>query len=53
MNLRRLLLLSPWLVLGWPAGVVAQTPPAPVEAARYTGLHAAAWQGSPNEDFQA
>jgi ankyrin repeat protein len=25
----------------------AQTPPSPAEAARYTGLHAAAWQGDP------
>jgi len=25
--------------------VAAQTPPSPAEAARYTGLHAAAWQG--------
>jgi len=27
----------------WPAS--AQTPPSPAEVARYTGLHAAAWQG--------
>jgi len=30
-------------VLAGPAA--AQTPPSPAEAARYTGLHAAAWQG--------
>jgi len=45
MNLRRLLLLSPWLWAGWPLGVGAQTPPTAAEAARYGGLHAAAWQG--------
>ena len=44
--LRRWLLaavLAPALAVGLPAA--AQTPPGPAEAARYTGLHAAAWQG--------
>jgi ankyrin repeat protein len=46
MKLRRLLLRAPLVAMGWlllPA--MAQTPPAPAETARFTGLHAAAWQG--------
>ena len=40
---RRLLLAVLLAATGLPAA--AQTPPSPAEAARYTGLHAAAWQG--------
>jgi len=46
MNLRRLLLHAPLVAMGWLLlPVMAQTPPAPAETARFTGLHAAAWQG--------
>jgi ankyrin repeat protein len=46
MTLRRLLLHAPLWGLVWLAApALAQTAPSPAEAAAYTGLHAAAWQG--------
>jgi uncharacterized protein len=46
MKMRRLLLRAPLVALGcWVWPVSAQTPPSPAETGRYTGLHAAAWQG--------
>ena len=42
LNLR---LLACVLFAAWAGSAAAQTPPSPAEAARYGGLHAAAWQG--------
>jgi ankyrin repeat protein len=43
MNRRKCCLFVACAIAAWPAA--AQTPPGPAEAARYGGLHAAAWQG--------
>jgi ankyrin repeat protein len=42
LNLR---LFACLLFVAWAGAASAQTPPSPAEAARYGGLHAAAWQG--------